>query len=508
MAVKKRSKNQRKKGFIARLMSWPRPLVAALLFGLIGVSYFVFQTFAASNTVHYWGALTSKNPTAKYSLTTGTGNMRVSFSNNTADVELTVKNSAGAVIGSLKSIGKQDVFLSVPVTAGTHTVSLKTNAAFRANKGYSIYITYPLTDLAKPSAVITAPITNQTVKDYVDFAATAKDDTGIVKVEFYVDNVALGADTTAPYGIKWDTKLSTNGVHNLGVKSYDTDGNVGTATGVVTVANTTTTLPPVSANRKPFGMSAPDNMWSLRLAEVGGPEYIKFRRIFYQGFDSSFKLVQESINAGMVPIISFKVNPYSWSQVASGAADAKIKAMVSRLNAIPGEKFVALHHEPAKDGTAKDWSNMQVHALPLIKSNGNNIKVGVIGNGWWWSNQANGYTDAEIAQWITPKVIAVSDVIAADTYQNANLSESGGPKIKNMGSWARRVGGVKALGIGEFNGLTPLAITEAMNAVKAEPLVAWACMWNSQADGLVGRPLEGARLEAFKRGLATTAPTQ
>ena len=29
--------------------------------------------------------------------------------------------------------------------------------------------------------------------------------------------------------------------------------------------------------------------------------------------------------------------------------------------------------------------------------------------------------------------------------------EEAAPKIKRMGAWARRVGGVKALGLGEFN---------------------------------------------------------
>lgn len=262
--------------------------------------------------------------------------------------------------------------------------------------------------------------------------------------------------------------------------------------------------PPATGYVSRFGMSAPADKWDLRVAEVGGKTNLKFRRIFLTGFDAGLSLVQRAINDGMVPILSFKVAPYSWSQVASGAADADIRAMVKRLDAIPGEKFVALHHEPAKDGLAQDWAAMQVHALPIITT-GQNVSVGVIGNGWWWSNAANGYTDAEIATYIPREVIAVSDVIAADTYQSAVGAEGAAPKIRNMAAWARRVGGVKAIGIGEFNGQEAKTITEAMNVIKLEPLIKWACIWNSTAG--VGYVLEGDRLEAFKTALATPDQT-
>jgi hypothetical protein len=77
--------------------------------------------------------------------------------------------------------------------------------------------------------------------------------------------------------------------------------------------------------------------------------------------------------------------------------------MAAKLDALSGPVFVAVHHEPANDGTAADWSAMQVHPLPIL-GRGANVAVGVIGNGWWWSAKAKGYSDAEIAKWITPSV--------------------------------------------------------------------------------------------------------
>ena len=79
-------------------------------------------------------------------------------------------------------------------------------------------------------------------------------------------------------------------------------------------------------------------------------------------------------------------------------------------------------------------------------------------------------------------------------------SEEAAPKIKRMGAWARRVGGVKALGIGEFNAATAAAITNATNALAADPLFAWGCLWNADLNTV--HILSGDRLVAFKAALA------
>lgn len=276
--------------------------------------------------------------------------------------------------------------------------------------------------------------------------------------------------------------------------------------GAVTTPTPTPPPTPTPGTGGKFGMSAPDNLWAQRLAEVGGPAHIKYRRIYITGFDGGLGKVQDSLNAGMTPIISWKTGSYSWSQVASGQADASIRSLVTKLNAIPGKKFLAIHHEPNGDGTPKDWSAMQVRALPILKT-ANQATVGVIGNGWWWSQRSQGLSDAQIAEWIPDAVINVSDVIAGDTYQDASLNEDGGVKMKGMADWARRHPNVKGLGVGEFNGLSAGGITNAMNVAKAESKFVWALMWNSQAGGVLGTPLSGVRLDAFKAGLATNGPT-
>lgn len=253
-----------------------------------------------------------------------------------------------------------------------------------------------------------------------------------------------------------------------------------------------------ASTKAKIGMSAPVATWSQRVKEVGPG--LQARRIFLTSFTAGMSLPTKACNDGMYPIISLRTGGYSWAQVAAGQADAQLKAMATKLAALPCDVFVAIHHEPYGDGAPADWAKMQVHALPILGVDAG-VKVGVIANGWMWSSTKKGYTDAEIAQYIPKSVIAVSDVIAADTYQSRATGEDGAAKMKNMAAWARRVGGVKALGVGEFNAVTATAITNAMNELKSEPLFAWGCVWNSNGSSWA-TVLTGDRLTAFKKALA------
>ena len=247
-------------------------------------------------------------------------------------------------------------------------------------------------------------------------------------------------------------------------------------------------------------MSAPNSLWDQRVTEVGSG--LQARRLFFTGFTAGLSLASAACADGTYPVMSFKTGSYSWAQVAAGNADADLRALATKLAALPCDVFVAIHHEPEGDGTAADWSAMAVHALPILGVSPE-VKVGVIGNGWWWSAEARGYTDAEIAAWITPAVRQVSDVIAGDTYQGDAAGEEVATKITRMGAWARRVGGVKALGLGEFNTQTAQGLTNATTALGHDPLFAWGCLWNADGTGSANATvLTGDRLTAFQTALA------
>lgn len=72
----------------------------------------------------------------------------------------------------------------------------------------------------------------------ITFSATATDNEGVTKVEFYVDGVLKGTDGSPPYNITLDSTMLPNGPHTLVAKAYDAANNVGASTPVTfSVAN-------------------------------------------------------------------------------------------------------------------------------------------------------------------------------------------------------------------------------------------------------------------------------
>jgi subtilisin family serine protease len=98
-------------------------------------------------------------------------------------------------------------------------------------------------DVTLPIIQLTAPASGSTVSGSVSFSASASDNSGIVTaVEFFVDGVLKGTDTSAPFAIGWDTRTSSDGAHVLSARAYDPSHNVGaSAQRSVTVRNQTTT---------------------------------------------------------------------------------------------------------------------------------------------------------------------------------------------------------------------------------------------------------------------------
>jgi RHS repeat-associated protein len=98
---------------------------------------------------------------------------------------------------------------------------------------------------APPTTAITSPANGATVKGTVTISASATDDRGVSKVEFYVDDILLAEDKTASYSAAWNTLTfpSYDGPHTLTTRAYDSSGQVTTSTPrTVTVANTAGTI--------------------------------------------------------------------------------------------------------------------------------------------------------------------------------------------------------------------------------------------------------------------------
>jgi thermitase len=101
-------------------------------------------------------------------------------------------------------------------------------------------------DATAPTASITNPLANATVKGVVNAAVTASDNVGVTKVELRANGALVATDIAAPYSFSWDSTKVANGMATLTALSYDAAGNSKVSAPVsVNVSNaTTTTVPP------------------------------------------------------------------------------------------------------------------------------------------------------------------------------------------------------------------------------------------------------------------------
>lgn len=88
----------------------------------------------------------------------------------------------------------------------------------------------------KPFVEITSPLNYGTVIDKATISVNAFDDSGISRVEFYIDGAFVESVTTQPFVYNWDASDSEFGSsHVLLAKAFDSDGNVANSS-PVTVA--------------------------------------------------------------------------------------------------------------------------------------------------------------------------------------------------------------------------------------------------------------------------------
>jgi len=92
-------------------------------------------------------------------------------------------------------------------------------------------------DSTPPAVKMTSPADKQTVSGVATVQATATDNVGVARVEFYLDSMLQATDTAAPYAWSWNTASAANGMHTLTAKAYDAAGNKGEQSISVSVSN-------------------------------------------------------------------------------------------------------------------------------------------------------------------------------------------------------------------------------------------------------------------------------
>lgn len=91
----------------------------------------------------------------------------------------------------------------------------------------------PVPDQTAPTVSLSASATTVTAGTAINFTASAYDNVGVSKVEFYQGNTKLTEDTISPYTYAWNTTNVAPGSYTFTARAYDIAGNVTTSSPVV-----------------------------------------------------------------------------------------------------------------------------------------------------------------------------------------------------------------------------------------------------------------------------------
>ncbi|MDO8435122.1 MAG: Ig-like domain-containing protein, partial [bacterium] len=118
---------------------------------------------------------------------------------------------------------------------GAHTVFTKAYDA-AGNIGTSAEVSFTVKDAIVPTVQVTSPTNGSTVprSTTVTIQATASDNVGVAKVEFYVSNVLKCTDVVAPYSCAWPVPARKGVSYTILGKAYDAANNTATHTVTVT----------------------------------------------------------------------------------------------------------------------------------------------------------------------------------------------------------------------------------------------------------------------------------
>jgi hypothetical protein len=172
------------------------------------------------------GARVSGTTTLTASASDGVGVTRVEFLDGTT------------LLGTDTTAPYSLAWNTTGVASGSHTLKARAyDAAGNVGTSASVSVTVA-NDTAAPTVSITAPTAGATVSGTTTVSASASDDVGVTRVEFFDGTTLLGTDTTAPYSLAWSTTGVANGLHTLQARAYDASGKMGQSAQVsVTVSN-------------------------------------------------------------------------------------------------------------------------------------------------------------------------------------------------------------------------------------------------------------------------------
>ncbi len=126
------------------------------------------------------------------------------------------------------SSGEWDnIFVTVQtkgLSIGNYSGRITVTSANAVNSPQTISVSLKVINDQPPEISITSPKNNDVISQKVQVQVNAKDDVGVKKVEFYLDQKLQKSDSNPPFIWLWNSANSSSGFHTAKVKAFDTIG--------------------------------------------------------------------------------------------------------------------------------------------------------------------------------------------------------------------------------------------------------------------------------------------
>jgi hypothetical protein len=207
----------------------------------------------------------------------------------------------------------------------------------------------------------------------ISLNATATDNVGVTKVEFYVDGGLAGSSTTSPYKLPYDSTKLSKGSHSLVTKAYDAANNVGTSSAVAfTIDNTA--VPPAA----------------------GGPHLV-ISQVYGGGGNANASLTNDFIeifNPTSAPV-SLDGLSVQYSSAGGSSWASPVPTALPAVVLQPGKYFLVWESSNANVGAAMPAADA-VGKLTMAVGSG---KVALV-NGTAALTSASSPTSANVIDWV------------------------------------------------------------------------------------------------------------
>ena len=262
----------------------------------------------------YFNAVSQQQLNAKLDLFAGNPNPTLTLSANPTLIGLTGSSTLSWSGGNVTTCAASGAWSGNQPTTGSVAVSPSGTSSYTLTcSGASSSVTQTVAvsvDSQPPSVSLTAPASGATVGGLVRMSASATDDYGISRVDFYKDALLLGADNTSPYSMSWNTTADSPGSHTLMAKAVDVTGNLGTSWPVgVTVANVIDTLAPAVTISSPLDGATVNGKVNVKAAASDNVAVTRFELYIDGVLKASSSTGGVSLNCNVNPQV--KAGPHT-----------------------------------------------------------------------------------------------------------------------------------------------------------------------------------------------------